>query len=287
MATYEVERTGDSVTTVRMGSINKGWEQYFLLRADAHRDHPCSNRAMETRHLEQAAERGAGVIDLGDLFCAMQGRTDPRSTADKRDEDVGDAYFDRLVDNAAGFYGKYADNWILLARGNHETKILKYNETDLTARLAEKMSSMSKNAGPFSVGGYCGWIRFMFVVRKKHCTQRRLFWTHGGGKGAPVTRGMIQTNRRAVYLPDADIVCGGHIHEAFVVPISRLRLSERGVETQDEQWHLQIPSYKDPWKTRRQGWEIEKEMAPKFTGAWWLRFYYESEIIKIGFEAAQ
>jgi hypothetical protein len=38
---------------------------------------------MEKRHLELARKRNAVIIDGGDLFCAMQGKYDPRS--DKRD----------------------------------------------------------------------------------------------------------------------------------------------------------------------------------------------------------
>lgn len=88
-----------------------------------------------------------------------------------------------------------------------------------------------------------------------------------------MTRGVIQTNRMAVYLPDADIICTGHTHDSWTVPIARDRLSEQGVQYRDEQIHIRTPGYKDEYADGHGGFHIEGGRPPKPIGAEWLRFF--------------
>lgn len=239
-------------------------EWWCLLRSDAHHDHPCSRRDIEQRHLAEALECGAGILDFGDLFCAMQGYHDRRRSDDKRDEDRGEGYYSRLVRNAADWYLPYARNLILLARGNHETSTLKHSEVDLTGDLAAWLRERASTQ--IAVGGYRGYVQFHFGRHKW-----LLYYVHGGGQSAPVTRGVIQTNRRAVWLRDPDMIVSGHTHHAWLVPIVRETLNGTR-KGRAVQWHAQIPSYKDVLQSRDMGWEIEKEFGPQPLGAWWLRF---------------
>ena len=71
MNPYTIEQTSRNVVTVRFKKVSKGWEQWVLLRSDAHHDNIHCNRDLETAHLKKAKERGALIIDAGDLFCAM------------------------------------------------------------------------------------------------------------------------------------------------------------------------------------------------------------------------
>ena len=157
--------------------------------------------------------------------------------------------------------------------GNHETAILKNHETFLTERLIERIQERTKHRIP--KGGFTTWIRFIFCEKGEtsfNPSTVTMFCHHGYGGGGPVTRGVIQTNRMAVYLPDAQIVATGHTHDEFQVPISRARLSVRGVPYQDEQLHLKIPSYKDEYANGEGGWHIERGGPPKPIGALWLTF---------------
>ena len=61
---------------------NRDWEQWVLLRSDVHHDNPKCKQDMERRHLDEALEFDAPIIDNGDLFCAMQGKWDKRSDND-------------------------------------------------------------------------------------------------------------------------------------------------------------------------------------------------------------
>ena len=137
---YSLEFPGKSVAVVRMDVPKaRDWEQWFLIRADVHHDNPHSDRAREEAP-RTGKERGAGVLSIGDTFCAMQGKYDKRS--DKsclRPEHQHGDYLDRLVTTAADFYEPYAHHLILFGEGNHESAIRKRHETDLLERLAQTL----------------------------------------------------------------------------------------------------------------------------------------------------
>ncbi len=270
-----IEKTARTVLTVRLDKIGKGWEQWFLLSSDRHWDNPKSDQAMQLRHLNQARERGAKILDFGDLFCAMQGKFDKRSCkSDLRPEHTRGDYLDSLVETAAKFFGPFAESFALIGRGNHETAILKNHETDLTERLVERLNATE--CSNIAAGGFSGFVRFMFTSNGTHQTSRVMAYHHGYGGDAPVTKGVIQTNRMAVYLPDADFVVTGHTHNEWQFPIPRLRISEAGVTFHDEQLHLKLPTYKEEFGDGFGGWHVERGAPPKPVGAVWLRFYYDA-----------
>jgi hypothetical protein len=278
ITTAGVHRTGRNVVTIRYPDVTAGWEGWVLLRSDVHHDNPHSDRKLEKKHLEEAKQRGAWIIDNGDLFCAMQGAWDPRKSKDaiRPEHQTGD-YLDALVRTAADFYEPYAGNWAVLGRGNHETAIRKRHETDLTDRLAERL----KNAGsPVLTTGYSGWVIFRFLIYKTQSTAVVLHHFHGSGGGGPVTRGVITTNRMAVYTPDAHVVLTGHSHDEWTVPIARQRISKAGVVYQDEQLHCRVPGYKDEFQAGEGGWWVETGKSPRPRGAAWLRFWLEGNDLR-------
>lgn len=253
-----------------------GWEQWFLLSSDRHHDNAHTDHLMEKRHLDEAVERGAGVIDAGDLHCAMQGKFDPRQDRSAlREEYQGGDYLDALVREAASFYQPYSDNLVLFGRGNHEQSILRRHETDLTERTVQAIKT-NNPATPLSAGGYGGWVVFC-VMRHQTSHIVRMKYYHGAGGGGPVTRGVIQTNRMAVYLPDADIVLTGHTHDSWVVPIARERVSHNGRVYHDEQLHIRAGTYKDEYTDGHSGWHVETMKPPKPLGAMWLRFSFQGK----------
>lgn len=268
----EVTQKSRNVTFVkhRLKSSQEKDSFWVLLSFDRHHDNPKSNNRLEKIHLEQAKKRNAVIIDGGDLFCAMQGKYDPRG--DKKDvkpeHRTGD-YLDKLVKTAADFYAPYAKNFILMAQGNHETNIAKRHETNLTQRLVDKLND--QQGSKIIASGMSGWVKFQMMYSK--CVMPiNLWYHHGYGGDAPVTKGVIQTNRQAVYLPDAHIVATGHTHNEWQFPIPRLRLTNHGKVYHDEQLHLKVPSYKEEYDDGFGGWHIERGGPPKPVGAVWLRF---------------
>lgn len=254
--------------------VGPEWESWILLRGDAHHDSRQARNKSEKRHLEKAKRLNAGILDFGDLSDVMQTYADPRRMKGDTKEGLNKAsYLNGITDGNFEFYSPYAENWILFARGNHEFSIIKYNNYDLIEELVRRLN---KETGSHAQeGNFEGWVRFMFTINGTQKQSITLWYTHGAGGSAPVTRGVLKVNRRAVYLPDADIVVGAHIHTAWTMPVTRLRLSQSGKEYRDEQEHIQIPSYKV-----RGDWEKMKEMPPKPIGAYWLRFYREDNKIK-------
>lgn len=272
-----------NVLVVEFDRVRSGWEQWILLRSDAHQDNIHARRDIEERHLDLALERNAIILDFGDLFCAMQGRGDPRSSYDSlRPEHKRDDYINALVETAASRYGKYARNWLLLGKGNHETAVIKNRNFDLTSALAATLNTKNKGAC-VSPGGYGGWVRFLFTVHKTRRTSINLKYHHGWGGGGPVTRGVIDTNRQGVYQPDAHVVVNGHVHENYILPIARERLSMQGVISQDVCWFVRTPTYKDEYGDGSGGFHIEKGRGPKVLGCVWGRFYYEADQVNMEF----
>lgn len=273
---YSVKRINRTVVDVRIDAPRTtGFEQWFLLTSDRHHDNSHSKHDLEKRHLDQAIERKAGIIDVGDLHDAMAWKDDRRQNRNAmRNEYNVEEYFDALVDKAAEFYSPYAKNFIVIAQGNHETAVLKKWGTNLTERTVQAINTEKKTQ--IHTGGYGGWVNFII---KRHGSKRRfrLKYFHGSGGGGPVTRGVIQTNRMAVYLPDADIIVSGHTHDLWQVPVARERIRDNGEIYIDQQLHLRTATYKDEYGDGYEGWHIERGGPPKPMGGYWLRFYARSK----------
>lgn len=254
--------------------VKAGWEQWLMLRSDAHHDSLHCNRDLEKRQLDKARDRNALILDGGDLNDAMQGRFDPRRTyKDIRPEYlVNDCYYDNVSLDNYQFYKPYADLWLMFARGNHEMSVIKNAQTDLTDRLVFKLNQEA-GANCYACG-YGGWIRFMFNESGRPTGSLAMKYFHGAGGEAPVTRGVIQTNRQAVYLPDASFVWNGHNHSDYVLNIKRERLNGKGIQGTDCQTYIRTPGYKDDYKDGSGGWEVERGGVPKPQGCAWIRLYW-------------
>jgi hypothetical protein len=283
---WRVVEHSRNVHSIRFDEIAKGWEQFVLLQSDEHWDNPHCDSALYRKHLDEAKARNAPVIKYGDLFCAMQGKYDKRACKDSiRPEHQHGNYLDALVRTAAEFHAPYADILTVTGPGNHETSILKHCETNLTERFVEAVKARSQ-ASQICMGGFSGWVRFQFSRGARFQQSVRLWYHHGYGGGGPVTRDVIQSARRAVYV-DADIVCTGHTHDEWILPVTKLRLNVRNQVEKFDQLHIKTPGYKDEYADGASGWHIERGGPPKPIGAIWLRFYYEAERIRFEARRAQ
>lgn len=262
-----VTRPGPNCTRVVVDCGGKDEAKIpILLTADRHWDNPKSDHKMQIKHLEWAKDREALIIDVGDLFCAMQGKGDRRaSKGDIRPEHDTPNYLGALSKTAAEFFKPYAKNFVALFSGNHESSVVKHKEYDLTERLVHDFNREGSQAQKM---GYSGYVQIQFKRgRASFCWT--LYCAHGSGGGGPVTKGVIGTNRRAVFQPDADIIVTGHIHESWNVEINRERLTQSGHTYIDTQTHIQLPTYKEEYLSH-EGWHTERGAPPKPLGAWAL-----------------
>ena len=251
-----------------------GW--WFLLSGDRHHDNPHASHELELKHLNEARERGAGIIDVGDLFCAMEGKFDPRrNKAGIREEHALAAdYLDSLVRHASDFYAPFSQNFVVIGRGNHETAILKNCETDLTERLCERMSHQSGHK--VNPGGYGGWVRFYLTLRNEERYTLVLKYFHGAGGAALMSFDTLKIRRAAAVTPDADVIVQGHVHKQWFMPLSRERLvcDKAGCRVvSDIQYHVRTGTYKDEFGDGHSGWHIEQGRGPEVQGAVWMRLY--------------
>lgn len=242
-------------------SVGSKGRASFLLLSDIHWDNPNCKRDLLIEHLEQAKAKKAGVFIFGDLFCAMQGKYDPRgSKVGIRPEHNVANYLDAIVSDAIEFFLPYKDILLLVTPGNHETSILKRQETDLTGRFCQGVGCLTS--------AYSGWVR-LNIKRSTAMRAVNIAYHHGYGGGGPVTKDVIQASRKAVYLPDAEVIVSGHTHDRNIFPIARVHLQACGRQVISEQIHLKLGTYKDEY-TEGQGWAIEKGMPPKPLGGVWL-----------------
>ena len=281
-----VEKNSINVLTVRFENVREGFEHWFLLSSDRHHDSNACNRELEVEHLEKIKKLKGHVLDFGDIFDVMQGRYDPRRTyKEMRPEyqkimaDEDRSYLDIVVNDAIGFYERYAAQFLLIAKGNHESAIHEHNDTDLIERLVFGINK-EKKTNIFK-GCYGGWVRFNFVIGGTQRESINLKYFHGSGGGGPVTKGTIQSNRQAVFLPDAQIVVNGHIHESWILALKRERLSDKGSVYQDVQYHVRTGTYKDDYLDGSSGWHVQKGSPPKPMGAVWLRFFHDRKHVRL------
>jgi UDP-2,3-diacylglucosamine pyrophosphatase LpxH len=279
---FTVRRTDRDVFVVTFQDVTSDFEQWVLLRSDVHFDSKHARHELEIEHLELAKQRRALILDFGDLFDAMQGREDRRRSY--RDVDLalleGDRYFQNLVEFGAKRYAPYAENFLLLSRGNHEESILIRNNFDLVSALAQRLHSLGS---PVVVGGIGGYILFHVVFKNsKHNDTVVLRWHHGATAAAPVTRGTIEANRQSVWLTNADIVVNGHNHENYLFYQKRERVNKAGKVEFPLTAFVRTPGYKQIRKDGNlgEGWEHVQNHSPKANGCAWIRFYIRNKQLR-------
>lgn len=267
-----------------------GDTQRVLCQSDVHWDNPHCNREMFTKHLKEARAYDAPILDNGDFWCAMQGKFDKRgSKSDLRLEHVRSEYLNALVETACDDLLPYADLLTVRGRGNHEESIRKRSEFDLISMFTGYMQAKAGGNTSVSAGGMMGFVLFNVVYAG---TRRRAFtlaYHHGWGGGGPVTRGVIDTNRMAVYLADADLVWTGHTHDQWVMPIPKIRMNRTRTAIEHvEQLHFRTPGYKDEFADGHGGWHIARGAPPKPIGAAWLVFKYaDRDTVTVDVERAK
>jgi hypothetical protein len=281
---WTVEAGGEGVSVIRCSIPTPAseWEQWVLVQADEHWDNPDCDWSLLRRHHEQAIQRRAPIIKLGDTFCAMQGRWDKRADKEKlRPEHRKRDYLDALVRTAADWYEPFAGNIALFADGNHETAILRAHETNLLERLCGVLSDRTGRV--VRHGGYTGWIRFMFA-RATQTQSVNMWYTHGYGGGGPVTKDIIQQSRQLAYIVNAHIMASGHVHRRWSDHTVRHQLNSASNVEEVDSIYLKCGTYKDEYKAGQGGFSVERGHGPRPKGGWWLRFYYSMSRQRVVFD---
>lgn len=166
--------------------------------------------------------------------------------------------------------------------------IAKRLESHPTERLIGILNQ--KTGSTIHNGGFSSFVRFAFT-RPVPERGEPIFQTvvlhadHGYAAGGMVTKDVVAHQRRATYLPDADVVCSGHVHQAWVMEYGRKRLTKNGRVYHDTQLHIKMPTYKEEYEDGFDGWHVETGKEPRPLGAWWLRFFYSAKNQAVHYEA--
>ena len=261
---WSIEKLQPQVHCITFHNVKSGDEFWALLMSDEHWDNKECERHILKRHHEEAKERNAPIIKIGDTYCAMQGKWDKRADQNQlRDEHRGNHYLDRLVDTAAEWYAPYADQIALITPGNHESSISLRHQTNLVERLVTKLREKSKVP---HMGDYWGFLKFRFKYTTASIT-KNLHYHHGYGGGGEVTRGLIDNNRtRSQY--NADIFYSGHIHRRNMDENIITEVNHAGRIIQRQQIFLRGGTYKN----ETTGWHAMGGRAGRPIGGYWLKF---------------
>ena len=233
----------------------------IAMLSDLHWDNPHCDREMLKRHLDYCLKEDIPVMINGDLFCCMQGRSDRRSSkSDIRPEHNNTKYLDSIVETAVDWFMPYAHIIKLVGYGNHETAIIKFQETDILQRFVDLLNY--KAGSNIQTGGYGGWL----VIKQasgwgsKYSTKVKYF--HGSGGGGIVTKGAINLTRALETYENFDVFTMGHIHENSCRNDVRDTIDHHsvgGYVLKQKQLHLMLTgTYKEEYGDGSQGWHVER-----------------------------
>ena len=254
----ELTKVSRNLHTLSLGKE----ESRLALLSDLHWDNPKCDRVMLKRHLDYCLKEQIPVFINGDFFCLMQGKGDKRGNkSDILPEHNNARYLDSVVDTAVEWWSPYASLLTVIGYGNHETSIIKYQETDLLQRFVDLMNY--KNKSNIMTGGYGGWIVLKYTMRSNTCMTKNLKYFHGSGGGGIVTKGAINLTRALETYENMDIFVMGHIHENSSRNDVRDSLTynqgKRVYELEQKQIHLAITgTYKEEYVDGFGGWHVER-----------------------------
>ena len=242
-----------------------GTKAQIAMLSDIHWDNPKCNRKLLKYDLDYCLKESIPIMINGDMFCLMQGRGDNRrNKSDIRPEHNNAKYLDSIVETAVDWWSPYAHLLTVIGYGNHETAIIKFQETDILARFVKLLNL--KNATNVEVGGYGGWYIVNQIVRKSSDhrgsgSTTNIKYFHGSGGGGVVTKGALNLTRALEMYEGMDVFTMGHIHENAARndvrdTIKRGASSYRHIQ---KQIHLMLTgTYKEEYQDGSKGWHVER-----------------------------
>jgi hypothetical protein len=241
----------------------------LAMMSDLHWDNPKCDWDLLRRDLDYCVKESIPIMLNGDTFCLMQGKWDPRGTkSDIRPEHNNVRYLDSIVETAVDWFSPYAHLMTVVGYGNHETAIIKRQETDVLQRFVDLLNY--KNGSNVMTGGYGGWLILRQAYDTNSITTTKLKYFHGSGGGGIVTKGAINLTRALETYEDFDIFSMGHIHENACrndVRDTVIHSPKHGYVNHHKNIHLMLTgTYKEEYGDGSKGWHVERGAPIKPTG---------------------
>ena len=259
----------------------QGKRVQIAMLSDLHWDNPKCDWDLLKRDLDYCKTNNIPVMVNGDFFCLMQGKGDRRGNkSDIRLEHNNAKYLDSIVETAVEWFSPYADILTVIGYGNHETSVIKWQETDLLQRFVDLLNY--KNGSNVYAGGYGGWIILRQEITPGIESSFKIKYFHGSGGGGVVTKGALNLTRALEMYEDFDVFTMGHIHENAARNDARDTIdynAKIGYRHEQKQLHLLLTgTYKEEYGDGSKGWHVERGAPVKPTGGRILVF--ESERIE-------
>lgn len=202
----------------------------FRLMSDLHIGAAHVNYKLIRRELDEAAELGDRVLvngDLLDLILPKDAKRYAPGTAHPRIADRPDQV-NAAVDWAVELFSPVAHLLDLLGVGNHETAVTKWHSVDPTLLVMYELEKVAQKKDPAHVihyGGFTGFVDYRLQHARpsggSHGHRWVVYYHHGSGGAAPVTKGMIDFNRKDTFI-DADCIWMGHKHNRLNVAVEKI-----------------------------------------------------------------
>lgn len=251
----------------------------IAMLSDLHWDNPHCDRELLKKHLDYCLEKNIPVVLNGDTFCLMQGRGDRRSNkSDIRPEHNNARYLDSVIETAVEWFEPYARIITVVGYGNHETGIIKWQETDVIQRFVDLLNY--KAGSNIQTGGYGGWIIIKQSLNENSNVRitTKVKYYHGSGGGGVVTKGAINMTRALEMYEGMDVFTMGHIHENSSRNDVRETVennSKIGYSIKHKNIHLMLTgTYKEEYGEGSHGWHVERGAPPKPLGGRILEIHY-------------
>jgi hypothetical protein len=239
--------------------------------SDIHWDNPKCDWNLLKHDLDYCLKNEIPIMFNGDTFCLMQGAYDPRKMkGDIRPEHNNARYFDSIIETAVDFFLPYANLLTVVGYGNHETSIIKRQETDVIQRFVTLLNY--KAGSNVMTGGYGGWLIVNQLIKaKSNITQAtKIKYFHGSGGGGLVTKGALNLTRAMEMYEGYDVFTMGHIHENSARNDVRDSINfhpTKGYYFNHKQIHSMITgTYKEEYIDGLYGWHVERGAPMKPVG---------------------
>lgn len=194
----------------------KGKKEYGIFFAsDLHSDDADFNQKRFIQDIERNIEKENRILLGGDNFSLILPKDMKRFTgsrAKKKQDRMIDAYVNDAIYGAFELLKPYVDHIDAIGVGNHESSVVKFNGTDAVQFLVMLLNKERNDKLPPIVQlGYKGFITIQ-VERFDRLNNVVVWYDHGRGGGAAVTKGMIDMNRTLAAVEGADILWLQHKH---------------------------------------------------------------------------
>ena len=252
---------------------NGGDSFHFMLMSDLHIGAANTDKALIRRDLELARTHNARIFMNGDLFDLILPSDHKRFNPAVLDPCLRDtdAILNATLNMGCDMLRPYADLIDMIGVGNHEVSTSKHHSVDIVSLLIERLSTPGHK---IAHGGYTGAIVQPFRRKAGGGTNFSIWYHHGYGGSAPVSKGLITFHRASTYVSGCDVLWLGHAHNRLCDHAVELRIPPQGGRWKwHDVRHIMTGAYTgngqaqiDDIGNYRPNWAREKGFAPQGRG---------------------